>query len=205
MKTSFHITLLIVGLSSAEVASGQDYVLLANGESFKGHVTSFNQTSIRFRPDSQDKSMKLTSDQINHLQNGNRIYYSKKIITVNTKEEATISQLLRVVSWGRIKVYRHKLRSNRYRIFNYYLEKDDAGLILIGTSTGAVWLRNNNNAMLAQTMKEVRNLFADHPDLNARFMAEGHHERSNLILKYVQEYNQWYKASNNQDNKSRGH
>ena len=203
--TSLHIILLVIALSAAELAFGQDYVLLANGESLKGHVTSFNQTCIKFRRDSQDKSMKLTADQIDHLQTGNRIYYSKKIITVNTKEAATISQLLRVVSWGRIKVYKHMVRSSRYRIGNYYLEKDDSGLILVGTSTGSAWIRNDNYAMLAGITKEVENLFADHPDLNARFIADGHHERGRVILKFVQEYNQSYQASNSQNDKTNGH
>ena len=38
MKTSFHIGLLLIGLS-AEIVSGQDYVLLANGESGRIPIT----------------------------------------------------------------------------------------------------------------------------------------------------------------------
>ena len=205
MKASLHIILLMIIVSAPELAFGQDYVLLANGESFKGHLTSFNQSFIRFRIDSREESMKLTADQINHLQNGNRIYYSKKIIAVNTREAATISQLLRVVSWGRIKVYRHMVRSGRYRIGNYYLEKDDSGLILVGANTGSAWIRNNSYAMLAGITKEVENLFADHPDLNERFIADGRHERGRVILKFVQEYNQSYQASNSQNDKTNGH
>ena len=191
MKTSFHIGLLLIGLS-AEIVSGQDYVLLANGESFKGEIISFNQSVIGIRPDSQDKVQKLTADQINYMLKGSDAYYSKKIIAINTKNGATISQLVRMSSWGKIRVYAHNAGYNRYSIVNYYLEKDDSGLILIGTTSIN---RYHDKVMLAEIAEAVSNLFSDNSDLKARFLIDKKIEKRKVILRYVREYNQGYQKA----------
>ena len=185
--------LLMVGLCASELTLGQDYVLLSNGESLDGKITISNPSYIKFMSAAQEKIQKLSADQINYVRSGYGYYYSKKVLTINTKHEATINQLVRLSSWGRIRVYSYTEAFGRSPVIRHYIEKDDSGLILIGRTMGL--MRINNGLMLDPITEAVSNLFLDNPDLKNRFDADRQKGKRKVILKYVKEYNQWYQNS----------
>lgn len=184
-------------LSVTHAAQAQAYVILANGESVSGTLVAVNSSYIRLRIPSSDKSKKFTADQIEYVRNGARDYYSRKVVTINTAHPAAVSQLVRQSTWGKINVYWHvsKMHMAGFACRNQYIEKDSSGLVLIGSSQGLIRIHNYMGVMRDQVVNEVTTLLSDNSDLTTRYLADKKRGKRAVILRYVKEYNQWFKNS----------
>ncbi len=195
MKKIHRFSLGLVLLSLSHLANAQDEVVLTTGETLHGSVSRITTTFIHIQVSSSAKSEKIYADHINyvHLSGTNNptgYYYSKKIISINTKEGPSVPRLLRLRANGKIKTYSIMENQGRNSLMRYFLEKDDSGLVFIGASSG-FFAVVNDQMTAKEVTRQVLQLFGDNPGIQSRFDSDKKNRKRKVIHEYVREYNDW--------------
>ncbi len=182
-----------------KIAFAQDEVLLTNGQTIKGTITMLRTSFVRIRPIGTNKIETHRTDEINYLHRGNstqtpyKYYYSKKMVSVNSNEAATIPKLLQLRAWGKIRTYSYIEDTGTHPVIRYFIEKDDSGLIFIGFTSGAFNIQAD--PMTAEEItRQVALLFEDNPGIKSRFEGDEKKYKRKKIQLYVKEYNDWFKS-----------
>jgi hypothetical protein len=116
-------------------------------------------------------------------------YYSKNIVSVNSKEGANVARLVQLRGSGTIRTYSMFEGAGRSTLLRYYLEKENSELIFIGSTSGFFSIPNDL-LVSNEIVRQVSKLFDDQPGIKSRYESDPNRVKRKIIQQYVQEYNQ---------------